>query len=59
MGTYILAFFGISLPIVQVGGGIVLVAMGWAILLQRDEGYDAADRKSIHPQDAVVRHSTL
>jgi multiple antibiotic resistance protein len=38
VGTYILAFFGISLPIVQVGGGLVLVAMGWAILLQRDEG---------------------
>jgi multiple antibiotic resistance protein len=42
-----------SLPIVQVGGGIVLVAMGWAILLQRDEGCDAANRKNIHPQDAV------
>jgi small neutral amino acid transporter SnatA (MarC family) len=27
-GTYILAFFGISLPIVQVGGGIVLASMG-------------------------------
>src|ERR1700735_3342168 len=53
VGTYILAFFGISLPIVQVGGGIILVAMGWAILLQRDEGCDAADRKNIHPQDAV------
>jgi multiple antibiotic resistance protein len=38
---------------VQVGGGIVLVAMGWAILLQRDEGCDAANRKNIHPQDAV------
>jgi multiple antibiotic resistance protein len=53
VGTYILAFFGISLPIVQVGGGVVLVAMGWAILLQRDEGCDAADRKNIHPQDAA------
>jgi multiple antibiotic resistance protein len=53
VGTYILAFFGISLPIVQVGGGIVLVAMGWSILLQRDEGCDAANRKNIHPQDAV------
>jgi multiple antibiotic resistance protein len=51
VGTYILAFFGISLPIVQVGGGIVLVAMGWAILMQRDEGCDAADRRHIHPQD--------
>ena len=53
VGTYILAFFGISLPIVQAGGGIVLIAMGWAILMQRDEGCDAADRKNIHPQDIV------
>ena len=53
VGNYILAFFGISLPIVQVGGGLVLVAMGWAILLQQDEGCDAAVRKNIHPQDAV------
>ena len=51
VGTYILAFFGISLPIVQVGGGIVLVAMGWAILMERDEGCDASSRKHIHPQD--------
>ena len=53
VGTYILTFFGISLPIVQVGGGIVLVAMGWAILMQRDEGCDAGDRKNIHPQDVA------
>jgi multiple antibiotic resistance protein len=53
VGTYILTFFGISLPIVQVGGGIVLVAMGWAMLMQRDEGCDAGNRKHIHPQDVV------
>ena len=52
VGTYILVFFGISLPIVQAGGGIVLIAMGWAILMQRDEGCDAANRKNIHPQGA-------
>lgn len=50
IGTYILAFFGISLPIVQVGGGIVLVAMGWALLM-RDDGTDAGTRKHIQPQD--------
>jgi multiple antibiotic resistance protein len=53
VGTYILAFFGISLPIVQVGGGIVLVAMGWAMLMEQDKGCDASNRKQIHPQDAV------
>jgi multiple antibiotic resistance protein len=53
VGTYILTFFGISLPIVQVGGGIVLVAMGWAMLMERDEGCDASSRKHIHPQDII------
>ena len=53
VGTYILTFFGISLPIVQVGGGIVLVAMGWAMLMQRDEDCDVSNRKHIHPQDVV------
>ena len=37
VGTYILAFFGISLPVVQVGGGLVLVATGWTQLKQRDD----------------------
>src|ERR1700730_19229638 len=36
VGTYILAFFGISLPVVQVGGGLVLVATGWTQLKQRE-----------------------
>src|SRR5947209_11220910 len=51
VGTYILAFFGISLPVVQVGGGMVLVAMGWATLMENDEGCDKSARKSIAPQD--------
>jgi multiple antibiotic resistance protein len=55
IGTYILAFFGISLPIVQVGGGIVLIAMGWAMLMQKDEGCDSAKRKSIQPPDVFGR----
>lgn len=38
IGTYILAFFGISLPVVQVGGGLVVIATGWALLRQPDDG---------------------
>jgi multiple antibiotic resistance protein len=53
IGTYILEFFGISLPIVQVGGGIVLIAMGWAILMQQDGGSDATNRKNIQTRDAA------
>jgi len=35
-GAYILRFFGISLPIVQVAGGLVLAAMGWTLLNQQE-----------------------
>jgi multiple antibiotic resistance protein len=50
IGTYILAFFGISLPVVQVGGGLILVATGWTLLKQRDdEKHDV--QKTMQPQD--------
>src|SRR3984893_18598781 len=55
VGTSILAFFGISLPVVQVGGGMVLVAMGWATLMENDEGCDKSARKSIEPQEVFNR----
>jgi multiple antibiotic resistance protein len=35
VGTALLTFFGISLPVVQVAGGLVLAAMGWSLLNQR------------------------
>jgi multiple antibiotic resistance protein len=34
IGTHILAFFGISLPVVQVGGGLIVTSTGWALLRQ-------------------------
>jgi multiple antibiotic resistance protein len=37
IGTHILSFFGISLPVVQVGGGLVLVSTGWAMLKQKED----------------------
>jgi multiple antibiotic resistance protein len=44
IGTHILAFFGISLPAVQVGGGLVVVSTGWVLLKRRDED----DRDRVH-----------
>src|SRR6202021_4053732 len=32
VGTYILSFFGISIPVVQVGGGLVVISTGWTLL---------------------------
>jgi multiple antibiotic resistance protein len=37
VGTYILAFFGISLPVVQVGGGLVVISTGWSLLRRHDD----------------------
>ena len=34
VGTAMLRFFGISLPVMQVSGGLVLAAMGWSLLSQ-------------------------
>lgn len=32
IGSYVLDFFGIALPIVRVGGGLILAAMAWGLL---------------------------
>ena len=50
IGSHILGFFGVSLPVVQVGGGLVVVAVGWGLLMQKDEAPDTT-RKNIQPQD--------
>jgi multiple antibiotic resistance protein len=36
VGTSLLGFFGISLPIMQVSGGIVIAMIGWSLLNQKD-----------------------
>jgi multiple antibiotic resistance protein len=36
IGSALLGFFGISLPIMQVSGGIVIAMIGWSLLNQKD-----------------------
>jgi multiple antibiotic resistance protein len=43
-GTYVLEFFGLSVPVVQVGGGLVVSTLGWRLL----QDPSAIDRPS-HP----------
>jgi multiple antibiotic resistance protein len=45
VGTAILAFFGISLPVVQVAGGLVLATMGWTLLNQQDTTANRAEKE--------------
>jgi len=44
IGTHILAFFGISLSVVQVGGGLVVISTGWK-LLHHSADEDTARRR--------------
>ena len=51
IGSDVLGFFGVSLPVVQVGGGLVVIATGWKLLMQKDGARDTT-HTSIQPQDA-------
>jgi multiple antibiotic resistance protein len=52
VGSHVLNFFGVSLPVVQVGGGLVVASMGWGMLLEKEETYEPA-RKNVHCSDAL------
>src|SRR5215475_13773243 len=46
IGSHVLSFFGISIPVVQVGGGMIVIAAGWALLKQREENERSAVRQT-------------
>jgi multiple antibiotic resistance protein len=52
VGAQILNFFGVSLPVVQVGGGLVVVSIGWAMLLEKEDTHEMA-RRSVSCADAL------
>jgi multiple antibiotic resistance protein len=60
LGSAILRFFGISLPIVQLGGGLVVAALGWDLLNNDDPGANARKTQSDYgePDDANLEHLT-
>lgn len=51
IGALVLTFFGISLPVIQVAGGLVLASMGWRLLNQPDS--------ELAPQAAQTSNSLL
>ncbi len=46
LGSAILNFFGISLPIVQLSGGLVIAAIGWGVLNEKDESAAAETKQA-------------
>lgn len=57
VGAYVLDFFGVSVPVVQIAGGLVVCSLAWALLNQPDEPiewvHDAA--KSLSRPDLRTR----
>jgi len=53
VGTHILSFFGISLPVVQVGGGLVIASTGWAMLTRSDQMDRGQVHKNVTQQDIL------
>lgn len=54
IGAHVLNFFGVSLPVVQVGGGLVVIAMGWGMLMANEQVHDAT-RTNVPSQDVYGR----
>lgn len=46
VGAHVLNFFGVSLPVVQIGGGLIVASMGWSMLLEREETHEPG-RKAV------------
>jgi multiple antibiotic resistance protein len=60
IGSYVLELFGISLPVVRIGGGLLVAATGWRMLsrTEEDDVHAAALEKASTLSDAqIVRQS--
>ena len=56
IGSHILDFFGISIPVVQIRGGLVVMSTGWALL--KSDGESPPDEemgRKLTPQDIADR----
>jgi multiple antibiotic resistance protein len=52
VGAYVLSFFGISMPVLRVGGGIIVAMAGWKLLHASDDEQGCTDAKT--PQYTVL-----
>jgi multiple antibiotic resistance protein len=52
-GSHVLTFFGLSIPVVQVGGGLVVISTGWAMLKQKDDNNRGAVQRTAGGADIL------
>lgn len=53
-GSYLLACFGLTIPIVQAAGGLVLASMGWNMLKQDDKAPEPESPAALPPRTALT-----
>ena len=53
IGSHVLSFFGLSLPVVQVGGGLIVISTGWAMLKQKDASERTGIGQMVDPSDVA------
>jgi len=56
VGSHILAFFGLTVPAVQIAGGIVVMAAGWRLLQQGDDT-ESRERQAPPTDEVLLRHA--
>ncbi len=59
VGTALLTFFGISLPVVQLAGGLVLAAMGWNLLNQQQVHSSPNAASVTEPDDGALEEKVF
>ncbi len=55
IGSHILDFFGISIPVVQIGGGLVVLSTGWTLLQREPEQERESAQRKISPRNIASR----
>jgi multiple antibiotic resistance protein len=55
IGSHILDFFGISIPVVQIGGGMVVVSTGWMLLQREPEQERESVQRKVSTSDIASR----
>jgi multiple antibiotic resistance protein len=53
VGSHVLSFFGISIPVVHVGGRLIVIATGWAVLKQTEENDRGAVGRTFTSADVL------
>ena len=54
IGSYVLEFFGITLPVVRIAGGLVVASFGWKLLHQSVELQDHSDAGAAVVEDRRI-----